>query len=145
MISSNLIMGNMLVLLSGIFYALDVTISKFVCQKVDSKRIMQVASISAAVFTLIVIVTLEIPFEIDFLQLPIIIITGIFGMGLSSIFFIIALKIIGAVRAVLIYSTTTIFGIVFAALYLYESVTLTSIASVFIVIVGIYLLRTKLS
>ena len=144
-ILSSLIMGDILVLLSGVFYALDVNISRFVCQKVDSRRIMQIASISAAVFTLVVMIILQIPFEMDFSQLPIIVITGIFGMGLSSVFFIIALKIIGAVRAVLIYSTTTIFGIVFAALYLHETVTPASIASVAIVITGIYLLRTKIS
>lgn len=144
MMLSALVFGDVLVLVSGIFYAFDVIISKFVCHKVDSKRIMQIASISAAFFTIVTLIILQIPVEIDFSQLPTVAITGIFGMGLSSVFFIIALKIIGAVRAVLIYSTTAVFGLVFATFYLGETITLTNLASVIVVLVGLYLLRTKL-
>jgi len=142
---SSMVIGDVLVLISGIFYALDVTVSKFVCDSVNSRRIMQIASASAALFTLVALIILQIPIEFDLSQLPVITVTGIFGMGLSSVFFIVALKIIAAIKSVLIYSTTTVFGLIFASFYLGEVITVANIVSVFAVIAGIYMLRTRLS
>lgn len=141
---SKFVFGDALILISGAFYATDVIISRFVCQRVDSKRIMQISSITAALFSLLVLVLLEIPIEFDINHLPVMFTTGIFGMGLSSMFFIIGLKLIGAVRSILIYSTTTIFGIVFAVLYLGEMLNMANVICVMAVIAGIYLLRKKL-
>ena len=144
MMSSSFI-GDALVLLSGIFYAVDVTLSKFVCNSVNSRRILQLSSTSAALFTLLTLIVLQIAIDFDLSQLPVITVTGIFGMGLSSVFFIIALKIIGAVRSVLIYSTTTVFGLILATFYLGEVITTANMVSVFAVVAGIFMLRTRLS
>jgi hypothetical protein len=56
-----------------------------------------------------------------------------------------ALKIIGTVRTVLLYSTTAVFGVIFSGLFLSETITTTDIFSLGLVLVGIFLLRNKLA
>ena len=85
----------------------------------------------------------QIPFDVPLEQLPAIVYMGIFVSGLSYFFFVIALRLIGAIRTVLIYSTTTVFGIAFSGLFLGEEITPINIFSVIAISIGIYLLRKK--
>ena len=153
---SHFVYGDLLILISGIFYAVDITISKFVSSKIDSKKFMQIVSISASLLSLIILAlfsiylefesyhTTSILLEIRWQHLPTIIFTGIFGMGLSSLFFVIALKLIGITRVVLLTSTTTVFGIILSSLYLSEEVIPLNFICVGMVTVGMYCLRRKL-
>ncbi|MGI0009784.1 MAG: EamA family transporter [Nitrosopumilaceae archaeon] len=69
---------------------------------------------------------------------------GIFGTGLSTYFFIMALRLLGAVRTILLYSSTSIFGMIFAALLLHEVITLQNVFSISLVLGGMYFLRNRL-
>ena len=60
-------------------------------------------------------------------------------------FILIALKYIGAVRTILVFSTTTVFGVMFSSLLLGETITMANVGAVGIVIVGTYLLRKRLA
>ena len=64
---------------------------------------------------------------------------------MSSFFFVLALRLIGAVRTIILYSTTTIFGVLFAGLFLAEEISLIHIFSMATAGVGIYMLRNRLS
>jgi drug/metabolite transporter (DMT)-like permease len=88
---------------------------------------------------------LEIPFDISFEQFSIISVIGFLGIGVTMLFFVMALRLIGAVRTVLIYSSTTIFSIIYSSIYLSEEITIISIASVVTVMVGLVALRNRLS
>jgi len=85
----------------------------------------------------------QIPFDIPFGQLPAIMYMGIFVSGLSYFFFVIALRLIGAIRTILIYSSTTVFGIMFSGIFLGEEVTGLNIFSSAMIIGGIFLLRKR--
>ena len=63
---------------------------------------------------------------------------------MATLFFLISLRLIGAVRTILIYSTTAIFGIIFSALFLAEQITLVNVISIVTVMIGMYLLRNRL-
>jgi len=122
---TDLLFGNMLILLSGLFCALDITLCKYVSGAVDPKRITQLVSFVGAVFVLCIMAAFQIPFQVDPVQLPSIAILGIFGTGIATFLFLTALKLIGTTRTVLLYSSNFAFGIIFASS-------------------GIYLLRNKL-
>ncbi len=140
---TNLLYGNLLVLLSGVFCAIDVTLCKYVTN-IDPKRITQLVSFVGAGATLFMIVIFQIPFNVDLKQLPSIIILGFFGTGMATFLFLTALKMIGTTRTVLLYSTNFAFGVVLAMVFLHESVTVVNLTSIALASIGIYLLRNKL-
>ena len=144
LVFTDLVVGNLLIIFSGVFYAIDVNLSKYVSNKIDPKRIVQLASLAAGGLAFSLILILQIPFEIDFRQIPSIVVIGLFGTGIATFFFIISLRFIGAIRTILLFSTTTVFGMVFAAIFLQETVTLSHVFSIILVSSGTYLLRNRL-
>lgn len=142
---TDILSGNLLILLSGAFCATDIILCKYVAQKVDPKRITQLVSFSGAIFAIITMAVFQIPFNVDLRQLPSIAMLGLFGTGFATFLFLMALKIIGITRTVLLYSTQFVFGVIFATVFLHESITVINILSISLVSVGIYLLRNKLS
>ena len=141
---SEFVYGDMLILLSGFFYCLDTFIAKKISDSINTRRVVQIMSCSGAVFTLALMLYFEIPFDIGLEQFSIISMVGFLGIGVTMMFFVIALRLIGAVRTVLLYSTSTIFSVIYSTVYLSEAVTMINIASVGIVMIGIFALRNKL-
>lgn len=137
--------GDLLILLSGLLYGIDITICKYVGDKYDARRVTQITSIFCAIIALSFLVILEIPMDFELMSLPSIVIIGILGTGVSTLFFLAGLKLIGAVRTVLLYSTTSVFGIIFAGLFLSEEITSIDIVSLVITLTGIFFLRNKLA
>jgi len=72
-------------------------------------------------------------------------IVGFLGIGVTMMFFVMALRLIGAVRTVLIYSTTTVFSIVYSAVILSESISILNIISAGTVLFGLIVLRNRIS
>jgi len=141
---TNLVFGDILLLLAGFFWALDINMSHHISSRLGSKRITQLASFSAGLFALCLILGFQIPFKIDLMHLSSIAIIGIVSIGMSTALFITGLKLIGAVRTILIYSINSAFGVIFSSLFLHESLSVASILSVCIAFLGIYLLRNRL-
>ncbi|MDE1844451.1 MAG: EamA family transporter [Thaumarchaeota archaeon] len=141
---TDLLMGNILILLSGAFCATDIILCRYVTGTVDPKRITQLTSFAGAAFVLITMATFHVPFQVDLRQLPSIAMLGLFGTGFATFLFLAALKIIGTTRTVLLYSTNFVFGVIFATVFLHESLTIVNILSILLASIGIYLLRNKL-
>ena len=99
---TDLLFGNLLILLSGAFCALDITLCKFVTGKVDPKRITQLVSFVGATFVLCIMVSFHVPFQVDLTQLPTIAVLGLFGTGMATFLFLTALKIIDTTRTALL-------------------------------------------
>ena len=141
---TKLVFGDILLLLAGFFWALDINISNHVSDRLGSQRITQLASFVAGLFALSLILIFQIPFKIDFIHMPTIAIIGIVSIGMSTALFIKGLKLIGAVRTILIYSINSAFGVVLSGVFLHETVTMASILSVSIAFLGLYLIRNRL-
>ncbi len=141
---SSFLIGDILIILSGLFYAIDVNICKYVSDKIDAKRITQITSFASGIFALLILVVLNIPFDVDWKDIPMISVLSFLGTGIATLFFVMALRILGGVRTILLYSTTAIFGIIFSNLILSEEITILNIFSIVLVISGIYFLRNKL-
>ncbi len=143
-ILTELVFGDLLILFSGVFYAIDVNFSKIISHRLDAKRITQMGSLVGGGFALCLLFAFQIPFDVSLSQIPRIAVVGLFGTGFATFFFIIGLKLIGAVRTVLIYSSTTVFGMIFAGLFLQESITIQNVFSFILVAIGVYMLRNRL-
>lgn len=101
-------------------------------------------SCTGAIMALSLMVYYEIPFDISLDQISIMSVVGFLGIGVTMMLFIMALRLIGAVRTVLIYSTTTVFSIVYSALILSESITILNITSAACVLIGLFVLRNRI-
>jgi len=142
---TNFVVGDLMILISGLFLGIVMTMYKRMGDKFDSKRIIQYTSFVGAAVALGGILVMGIPFELDPNHLPTILVTGIIGIGMPVFFILIALRYIGAVRTILVFSTTTVFGVMFSNLLLGEIISMTNVGSIGVVIVGTYLLRKRLA
>jgi len=140
---SGFVFGDVMIILAAMFFAIDISLARHVSNIIPATRISQISAFAGIPFALLLMLIFQIPFDVPLEQLPAIIYMGIFVSGLSYFFFVIALRLIGAIRTVLIYSTTTVFGITFSGIFLGEEITYINIFSVVIISVGIFLLRRK--
>lgn len=141
---SDLVIGDFLIIVSGIFYALDVMLCRYLSNKLDSKRITQMVSFVSGAFAVGVLVVFHIPFDIQLANLGPIALFAIGGTGFSTMLFLVSLRLIGGVRTVLLFSTNSVIGVLFAALLLGETITIMNMISVSLTIGGVYLLRNRL-
>jgi len=142
---SNIVFGDCLILISGLFYALDINLCKYVAKRLDARRITQISSLVSGIFAVGLMVMFNIPFNVDWSQVPSIVLLSIIGTGLAAFLFIIALRLIGAIRTLLIYSTSAAFGVIFSSIFLGEAITIANVVSITLVMGGIFLLRNRLS
>jgi drug/metabolite transporter (DMT)-like permease len=142
---TNFVVGDLMILVSALFLGIVMTMYKKIGDKFDSRRIIQFTSFVGAAVALGGILIMGIPFELDPNHLPTILVTGVTGVGMPIFFILIALRYIGAVRTILVFSTTTIFGVTFASLLLGEIISMANVGAIGIVIVGTYLLRKRLA
>jgi len=140
-----LVTGDLLIILSGFLYAIDITLCKYLGDRFNVRRIAQITSLICAAVAISLIVVFQIPMDVDLMQLPSIFVLSILGTGMSTLFFLMGMKIIGAVRTVLLYSTTSVFGVVFSGLILAETVTVMDVISLALVLTGIFFLRNRLA
>ena len=140
---TSFVVGDLMILISGLFLGIVMTMYKKLGDKFDSRRIIQYTSFVGAAIALGAILVLGIPFELDPNHLPTILITGVIGIGMPIFFILIALRYIGAVRTILVFSTSTVFGVMFANILLGEIISIANVGSMGIVIAGIYLLRNR--
>lgn len=141
---SDFMMGDLLVMISGFFYCLDTFIAKKLSDNIKTRHIVHIMSCTGAIMALSLMVFFEIPFDITLEQFSVMSVVGFLGIGVTMMLFVMALRLIGAVRTVLIYSTTTVFSIVYSALILSETITLLNVSSAAFVLVGLFVLRNKI-
>lgn len=63
------------------------------------------------------------------------------GFGASLFFFLNSLKRIGTVKTILLFSTSSIFGMIFAKIVLNENITIYQIIAVAVILGGCYLVK----
>ena len=141
----SIVTGDLVLILAGLLYAVDITLCKYIGDRYDPRRVTQITSFFCATFALGFLFFLQIPIDFEFVHLPNIVVISVLGTGMSTLLFLAGLKLIGAVRTVLLYSTTSVFGVLFAGLFLSEEITLIDIVSLVITLAGIFLLRNKLA
>jgi drug/metabolite transporter (DMT)-like permease len=138
--------GDVFILLATLFWALDNNISKILTQRVDLAIIVQLKSAIGGIILLMIVAAISIPIgeNINLTQIPNIIALGVGGFAASIFFFLYGLKIIGTIKTIIIFSTSSVFGVVLATMLLHESIDVFKIGiSIGIIIIGIYMVNRR--
>lgn len=135
--------GNLLIILSMVFWALDNNISKIVAHQIDVSKIVQLKGAIGGGALLIFALCTGASLNIPLIQVPNLLLVGTVGFGVSLYLFLHSLRRIGTVRTMLIYSTGTIFGLTFASTFLHETIGMYQVAAVSLMLFGIYLITKE--
>ncbi|WP_161486337.1 DMT family transporter [Candidatus Nitrosocosmicus hydrocola] len=138
----NTLLGNILIVIASLFWALDNNLSNIILKKgVSISKIIQLKSLIGGTISFCICIIFAIPLGSgDINQIPFLIALSLGGFACSLYLFLRGMKEIGTIKAVMIFSTSTIFGIIFALIFLNESskdVHTLLVSSIF-VIGGIY-------
>jgi len=134
---------NILIVGSTLFWALDNNISKVLSKTIHIPKIIVLKSLigGSLLFTLTIIIFGIDEFDISILHIQYLVFAGSMGFGASLFFFLHSLKRIGTIKTMLLFSTSSIFGMIFAKLFLNENITFYQIIAVGIILAGCYLIK----
>lgn len=135
--------GHLLILGATALWALDNNLSRIISSKIDTARLVQLKSAIGGAILLGIIFLLHVPFSVNPAQIPYIVILGALGFGGALYFFLQSLKRIGTVRTIVIFSMSSVFGLVFASIFLREQISAFQIIAIVIMLTGIYLINRK--
>jgi len=131
-----------LIIVATLFWAVDNNLSRILAQKADVAKIAQIKSAIGGIILLVIAVfVFGNTFNINASQVGPILLLGVTGFAASLYFFLQSLKRIGTVKTILVFSTSTIFGLIFASIFLQEQISMYQMAATAIIIFGIYLLN----
>lgn len=135
--------GHFFVLGSMALWALDNNLSRIISTKMDTARLVQLKSVIGGSILLGTVLILHVPLVISTSQIPYVILLSAVGFGGSLYFFLQSLKRIGTIRTIMIFSMASVFGLVFAAVFLHEQISPYQIIAIVIMLTGIYAINRK--
>jgi drug/metabolite transporter (DMT)-like permease len=135
---------DILLILSMLFWGIDNNLSRILAQKINIAKIAQIKSALGGVILFgIAVFGFSVPLNVQLSQIPPILVLGIIGFAASLYFFMQSLKRINTVRTALIFSLSSVFGLVAASIFLHEQISWYQILAAGIMILGIYLMNRK--
>jgi len=139
---NNNFIGNMLTLSATLFWALDNNISKIILQKeIPIIKIIQIKSLIGGILSFAIVFISNISLAINISQIPSLIFLSLGGFAGSLFLFLKGMKEVGTIKSVMIFSTSSVFGVIFAFVFLKESIEPWKlILSLFMMMSGIYLI-----
>ena len=90
---------------------------------------------------IVLAIIFKIPLVFDASKIFNVIFLGLIGFAVPMLLFYFALKKIGTVKTILIFSTSSIFGVIFAMVFLNEQIQEYQILAMGIMVIGIVLLK----
>ena len=135
--------GNILIVGSTLFWALDNNMSKILSKTIHIPKIIVLKTLigGSLLFILTITVFGIAEFDVDIIHMPYLVFAGSLGFGASLFFFLHSLKRIGTVKTMLLFSTSSIFGMIFATIFLNENITIYQIIAVAVILGGCYLVK----
>lgn len=140
---SHLNAGHFFILGSMVLWALDNNLSRIIATRIDTARLVQLKSAIGGLILLATVFVLGIPFDIKASQIPQVILLSAIGFGGSLYFFLQSLKRIGTIRTIMIFSMASVFGLVFASVFLHEQISAYQAGAIAIMLTGIYMINRK--
>ncbi len=132
--------GNLFVILGCLFWAVDNNLSKLLSIRNNIALVVCLKSLIGGSIVLVLVFTLGIPFNINLALLPYLVIVGVFSIGVSIMLFMLGLRLIGAMRTSVVFSSSSLFGALFAFLIIKETISIPQGIAGVIMITGVYLL-----
>lgn len=137
------IVGNILIILAGLSWAIDNNLSKLLSVKKDLLLVTSLKGLFGGSALLTLASLIGVPFYIPLQSLPYVLTVGAFSIGFSLVLFLFALREIGAMRTGAIFSTSSLIGALFAFLALGESLTALKVVFGMIMLLGAYVLSRE--
>lgn len=137
------IMGNLLIVGACLFWSIDNNLSKFLSKKRDIILITGLKCFIGGSILLATAFSLGISFNVPLISLPYLLSVGAFSIAFSILLFLFALREIGSLRTGIVFSTSSLFGAVFAFAVLRESFTLMQLLAGLVMLLGVYVLYKK--
>ena len=135
---------DMLLILSMLFWGLDNNLSRYLAQKMNVANIVQIKSaIGGIMLFVIALLVFQVDINVGVDQIIPILVLGSIGFAASLYFFLHGLKRIGTVRTITIFSISSVFGLIAAAVFLAEQISWYQIMAAGIMILGVYLVSRK--
>lgn len=135
---------DMMIILAMVFWAVDNNLSRILAQRIKIAKIVQIKSvIGGTLLFSIAVFVFKVPIDIGSSQILPILLLGTIGFATSLYFFLEALKRINTVKTILIFSFSSVFGLIAASIFLNEVISVYQIGAVGIMITGLYLLNRK--
>ena len=130
--------GNILIVGSTLFWALDNNISKIISKTIHIPEIIVLKTLIGGLllFILFIIIFGIHDLNVTIFHIPYLVFAGSLGFGASLFFFLHSLKRIGTIKTILLFSTSSIFGMIFAKVFLNENNTIYQIIAVGVILVG---------
>lgn len=135
--------GNLLIIGASLFWALDNNISKVITKKIPVLKIAQLKSAIGGGLLLSIVLITNVPIFFKIAEIPFILLLGTVGFAASLYCFLRAIKIIGIVKTIVIFATSSVFGLIFAVVFLHENISMYQIIAIIVMISGIYLINRK--
>lgn len=135
--------GNLLVIGSTILWGFDNNICLIITKQVEVSRLVQIRSLIGGSILFSTVLVLGVPFNIQSTQIVSIIILGVFGFALSIYLYWQSMKRIGVVKASSIVSLSAVFGLVLAAIFLKEIISIYQLLAIAIMLFGIHFMYTR--
>lgn len=139
---SKFVFGDIMILISGFIYGACPFITKY-ASSVNTVKVVQVMSMSGAAFCIALMLVFQTPFNLDLTNFSLLSFVGIAGIGGSVMFYVMSARLIGAVRSILVFSSSSVFGIIYSGIYLMEPIDIFIIMSLISVTTGLYMLNKR--
>lgn len=137
------VVGSLLIIGACLFWGIDNNLSKILSKKRDIVMVTGLkCSIGGAVL-LVMSLLLRVSFIIPVTSIPYILSVGAFSIAFSILLFLFALREIGAMRTGVIFSTSSLFGAIFAFVILREAFTLIQLLAGLTMLLGVFILYRK--
>ncbi|WP_456395140.1 DMT family transporter [Thermococcus sp.] len=137
------LLGNVLIILAGLSWAVDNNLSKLLSVKRDLLLVTSLKGLFGGSALLILASLIGIPLCIPLQSIPYILTAGAFSIGFSIVLFLFALREIGAMKTGAIFSTSSLIGALFAFLILGESFTAVKAFFGVLMFLGVYILSIE--
>jgi drug/metabolite transporter (DMT)-like permease len=134
------IVGNMLVLGSTVGWAVENNLLVVATKRFDVSSLSKFRSLIGGVVVMAVVILGGYTFDFTFYDDFVLVLLAMAITG-ATVLFIAAIKRLGAIRMLLVWSTSTVFGALFAFVFLGEQITAGQLAGGALILLGVYLFR----
>jgi len=132
--------GNLLVLVGCFLWSVDNVLSRLLSVEGDVIEVAGFKSLIGGLTIVVLCMLLGVPFNLNLVQIVLLVFVGLFSIGFSLVFYFAALHYIGAGKTSTIYATSAVFGAFFAVLILQEKFTFVQAFSGIMMLAGVYAL-----
>jgi drug/metabolite transporter (DMT)-like permease len=132
--------GNVLVILSTIIWGFDNNICKIIARQIHISRLIQLKALIGGIILIGTVIISGIPLNIHSEQIIPIILLGVLGFAISLYLYLHSIKRIGVIKASSLLSLSAVFGLIFAVLFLRESIGINQVIAISVMIFGIHLM-----